>query len=406
MSNNTNNNRLYTERMSAIADIRAIDQRLGNKPIGAEDRATLDRLNGVITDIDSRIQANIQADERSAASDRHDAIAGMPTGSRSGGMARGENTSSILAEFLGAGTRGQSRSIEFADGGVVDPTTRSLLTSTSGASVETQFVEELFSVLTNGAPVWEAARRIQTDHTRTLEYPNLAGHGTGAALVAESAAIGDSTPTLSTISLNHYKYAQILSVSSEAESAVIESLQIVAKDMLNNVGVAAESAFVLGTGSAQPMGLANAGYAATNLGGVIAPTSLELLTALHSVAPQYRRAGNMKWIMADSTIASIRALTDSNGAFLWAPGLSAGQPDQLFGHDVIASADVPGVGANVKCAYFVDMSKFVVRETPIRLERSDDYAWANDRATFRAIVGVDSAVTDTASGTVLTCAAS
>ena len=81
-----------------------------------------------------------------------------------------------------------------------------------GATIEVDFVSQLMSVLTNGAPIMDAARTISTPHTRSMRYPNISAHGS-AAFVAESGAIGESDPTLSTIEFNAYKLGCALQVS-------------------------------------------------------------------------------------------------------------------------------------------------------------------------------------------------
>ena len=210
MSNNTNNNRLYTERMSAIADIRAIDQRLGNKAIGAEDRAALDRLNGVINDIDGRIQANIQADERSAASDRHDAIAGTPTDSRSGGVG---GINDLLFSAVNKLETGQSRSIELSERGLTEY--RDITTGTASASVITTYLDELMGVRQAGSDIWDNARKMVTPDTRTVQAPGISAFG-GAVWLSEASALTEADPTLALVSLPSYKAGKLTELSQEA----------------------------------------------------------------------------------------------------------------------------------------------------------------------------------------------
>jgi len=395
--NMKNNDQLYSKRMSLVSDLRALDADIGTGKPSAEEVRTANRLNEAITSLDNEIKANIESSERAQFSDKLAAITGVPSGA---GADAGN--SAVMADLLGAGTRGATRSLELSARGIVDEN-RSILTTTSGATVEIDFVNELVSALTNGSPIWEASRRIKTDHSRTIQFPKMA-HGS-AAMVSEAGSIAESDPTLSVLELGHYKFAQAMSVSREGEDAVVSALEIVMRDMLTNVGTAAETQLVLGDGTTEPLGIANAGYSASVLGSTGAPTGDELIAALHSVAPQYRRAGKMTWIFNDATIASIRSLKSSDGIYLWQGALTGAEPDRLLGYPVIASSDVAAVGSSAKCGYFIDLDKFVVRETPVRLERSDDYAFLQDVSTWRCLVGIDSVCTDTASGVVLTNAA-
>jgi len=69
---------------------------------------------------------------------------------------------------------------------------------------------------------------------------------------------------------------------------------------------------------------------------------------------------------------------------------------------VFTDSNFVGVGANAKIGAFYDADKFLVRSTPMRLERSVDYAFLNDLTTWRALTSVDAQVLDVAAGTIIT----
>ena len=52
------------------------------------------------------------------------------------------------------------------------------------------------------------------------------------------------------------------------------------------------------------------------------------------------------FVMNAATSASIRKMMTTDGQFLWAPGLAAGQPANLLGYPVIEAEDMPDIGAN------------------------------------------------------------
>lgn len=383
---------LHQRRTHLISEARRLDAEAGAEPT-AEQSQRIDRVLSDVDDLDQRIAAvfsNRRTEDRAAFLEN---LTG--SGTRSG---HGDAVSQNLAELLGAGERGGTRSVLMSPEGIQEH--RDILTSTSGANVITEYASELMSVLTNGAPVWDAARTVITDHTRDVAYPNISAAGT-AVFLAEGAALSENDPTLTTITLEAYKVGQLMQVSFEAEHEVAEALGIVARDMTVNLGVAADTQFVLGDGTTEPQGLATGLTGSSTVTGVTFPTADNLVDALHAVGPQYRKAGRMFWVFNDATIAGIRKLKDSQNQYLWQPGLAAGQPDELLGYPVIPSADVATVGANAKCGFFVDMDRFIVRQTPVRLERSTEYAFANDLATYRAVVHVDSIVTDAAAGVAL-----
>lgn len=101
------------------------------------------------------------------------------------------------------------------------------------------------------------------------------------------------------------------------------------------------TAFVNGTGGVQPDGFMNdprvpqvANGHATNL------SSDALISILYALPAAYRR--NATWVMNGATIATIRKLKDSQGNYLWQPGLQAGQPETILGRPVVDAADMPG----------------------------------------------------------------
>ncbi len=67
------------------------------------------------------------------------------------------------------------------------------------------------------------------------------------------------------------------------------------------------------------------------------------------------------WVMNSATLARIRKFKTSDGAFLWQPGLTEGQPATLLGHAVVEADDMPDIAAgslsiafgNFKAGYLI-----------------------------------------------------
>lgn len=117
--------------------------------------------------------------------------------------------------------------------------------------------------------------------------------------------------------------------------------------MSAQMGRAEATTFVTGDGVSKPRGFAtytngtsireeveqvktgvNGDFAAAPDGGD------SLLTALYSLKGPYR--ANATWFMNRSTMAAVRKEKDSNGAYIWSPGIASGQPASLFGYPVSA----------------------------------------------------------------------
>lgn len=64
-----------------------------------------------------------------------------------------------------------------------------------------------------------------------------------------------------------------------------------------------------------------------------------LINALYGLKAQYR--ANATWFMNRATLTLTRKLKDSDGAYLWSPGIAAGQPATLLGYPVASFEDMP-----------------------------------------------------------------
>ena len=69
-----------------------------------------------------------------------------------------------------------------------------------------------------------------------------------------------------------------------------------------------------------------------------------LINALYGLKQQYR--ANATWFMNRATTALVRKAKDSDGAYLWSPGVQAGQPATLLGYPVASFEDMPDPAAS------------------------------------------------------------
>src|SRR6185503_1068125 len=93
------------------------------------------------------------------------------------------------------------------------------------------------------------------------------------------------------------------------------------------------------------------------------------------------------WLMNRATIAQIRGLTDSQGRFLWEPGLADGTPPNLLGSPYIEVPDMPSTPSatgttfpilygNIKRGYLVvDRINVVVRRLQEKYAESGQIAY-------------------------------
>lgn len=77
----------------------------------------------------------------------------------------------------------------------------------------------------------------------------------------------------------------------------------------------------------------NGAFAAAPNGGDV------MIDALYALKSQYR--ANATWFMNRATLKAVRKLKDSDGAYLWQPGIAAGQPATILGYPTASFEDMP-----------------------------------------------------------------
>ncbi len=131
----------------------------------------------------------------------------------------------------------------------------------------------------------------------------------------------------------------------------------IARDFAQKEG----AAFVSGSGVARPKGFLTYAtattadavrtfgtlqYVATGTAGAFpaANPADKLIDLVHTLRPAYRQGA--VFVMNSKTLSQVRKFKTTDGAFLWQPGLQAGQPASLLGYNVIEAEDMPDVAAD------------------------------------------------------------
>lgn len=79
-----------------------------------------------------------------------------------------------------------------------------------------------------------------------------------------------------------------------------------------------------------------------------------------SINAPYRKKA--VWLINDSTVKAIRKLKDSQGQYLWQPGITIGAPDLILGRPVNTSAFMPALAADAKAVAFGDCSYYWIAD--------------------------------------------
>ncbi|WP_033074771.1 phage major capsid protein [Sphingopyxis sp. MWB1] len=229
-----------------------------------------------------------------------------------------------------------------------------------GYAVPREIDGHIASTLTSLSPIRSIASVVQTG---TSGYRKLVAAGsTGAGWVGE----GEARPGTATRSLAEIAppsgelYANPAASQAMLDDAMFDVEAWLAEEIGREFAVAEGAAFVSGNGVNRPKGFLS--YATTNEGDAVRafgtlqhlasgaagafPASNpedKLVELVHALKPPYRQGA--VWVMNSDTLARIRTFKTGDGAFVWQPGLVAGQAATLLGYPVVEAEDMPDVAA-------------------------------------------------------------
>jgi HK97 family phage major capsid protein len=383
------------EQAKALAD-KAADE---NRAFDGEEEKTWVSLNAELKALDERMGAILEGEKRAkAAEDSYNDLVGKPAdGKPADGKPDGE-TATALRKFL---TGEGPRSFTVTPDGPVDFRVLSKLTAGAGLNtVPTSFYDRLVAHLIESSAMLQANPTVlNTGSGESIQVPKTTAHSS-AALVSpqEGGTIAASDPAFGQITLGAFKYGTLIQVSNELLTDTGVDLEgYLAMQVGRAIGNAFGTHMVTGDGTAKPRGVVtDATLGITGGSGVGGAFTADNLIDLHySVIAPYRASSSCFWMLRDASVAGVRKLKDTGGAYIWQPSLVAGSPDMILGKPVVTDPNVAAVATSAKSVLFGDFSQYFVRlVSGVRFERSDDFAFNTDLVTFRALLRADAALVD------------
>lgn len=384
-------NRVW-EEAKTLADSAAEE----NRAFTAEEQGKWDALNEEINSLDTRMKSALETEKRAKdTDDLFNSIRGEKKSEKPGEKAADDNQNELRA-FL-RGERG--RYFDVNPMKRIDYRVLSKLTAGAGGNtVPTSFYERLMAHLIETSAILQAGATIlNTNSGEAIQIPKTTAHST-AAIVTEGNAINPSDPAFGQLTLGAYKYGTLIQVSRELlDDSGVDLEGYLSMQAGRALGNAFGAHAMTGTGTNQPRGIVtDATLGVTGGTGVAGAASADnLIDLFYSVIAPYRTSPATKWIMRDSSVATIRKLKYTTGEYVWQPALTAGAPDTIMGKQVLTDPNIAATALAAKSILFGDMSQFFVRFAGgVRFERSDDYAFNTDLVTFRALLRADSALVD------------
>nr|WP_249276673.1 phage major capsid protein [Sphingomonas baiyangensis] len=277
-----------------------------------------------------------------------------------------------------------------AGGGGVETKAFTGVTGAEGGYAVPREIDAMIgATLKSASPIRAIANVVQVG---SAGYRKLvAAGGTPSGWAAETAARPETaTPTFHEIAPPMGElYANPAASQAMLDDAAFDVEAWLADEIAREFAKAEGSAFVNGNGTGRPRGflaVPNAAtsdatrafgtlqYVASGAAGDFAANPQErLIDLVHALRAPYRQ--NATWVMNATTLARIRKMKTADGAFLWQPGLAAGQPDSLLGYTVVEAEDMPDIAANSLAIAFGDFrSGYLIAERGETVILRDPYS--------------------------------
>lgn len=247
-----------------------------------------------------------------------------------------------------------------------------------GFFVPTGFSNQIEQATKYFAPLLDVFGRMNTDTGNPVPYPTSNDTTQRAQIIGEGAISNEQdVASVSQVTFGAYKYGSgLIKCSLELlQDSAFDVEAWLAERFGERFGRGFEADLTNGTGVSQPTGVLTA-ILASGVAPIIAAGSAEstggsqtgtnsigysdLVNLEHSVDPTYRRRA--LYMFHDLTLSAIKRILDKYGRPLWAPGITAGDPDRINGYPYVINQSMPQIGASANTVVFGDVKKFIVRK--------------------------------------------
>jgi HK97 family phage major capsid protein len=314
----------------------------------------------------------------------------------------GASVSDSESDILRKMVLGEIRGHEFM------PESRAIVGTQTGAPVPTSFYNEIIKVARLVNPLLEYATVINTASGENLQIPSQATFST-ATIVGQGVSIGTSEPSFNAFTtLGAYKYSAIAQLSRELIlDSGVDIIGFLAEQFGNALGFAIANKVVNGTGTVENKGfLTVAGTGVTGSASTTAIagpnviggfTSDNVIDLVYSLDGALRNRPSFAMLANSGSIAALRKLKDAQGRYLFDVGVGLDKRDLVLGVPVIETPAMPSIGSATTPLAVGDLKSLYIRNAGgLQVDRSDDFAFGNDLATWRATWRLDSALVQTA----------
>lgn len=263
--------------------------------------------------------------------------------------------------------------------------------STTGFFVPVGFVNKIEEALKFYGNMLQEGDTMETATGQQLPFPTDNDTTIMGELIGEGMQVSTQDVSIGQIMLGAYKFStKMVKVSIELlQDSAFDLEGYLVKKFGIRLGRILNNKFTVGSGNNEPQGIITAatvglsGSTTPAIGGndnasgypstALAQTTIgyiDLVNLEHSVDPLYRPGA--KYMFHDSTLQYIKTLKDLYGRPLWAPGITAGDPDRINGYAYSINNDMAQLGAGNTVVAFGQLKKHLLRKvkdlTVLRLE--------------------------------------
>ncbi|GAB3847264.1 phage major capsid protein [Micromonospora andamanensis] len=370
-------NAALEKRARAFEQLKSV---YGDSALSAADRD--ERAARINTDIDAlgaEAEGHIRSAEREA---EHRALNARAAGLAGGRESRGQGRDE--AAELRSLAQGKVAEVDFDL-----RTAQSGVAANAGNTKPTTFVATVLEAMRERSPFFGRARLLTTSGGEVMEWPVKNGLNpatapvSGAAQVAENTAYPKGDQAWSKTNIGAHKYGVIVEATQEIiDDSALPILSILAADAGEAVADVVVADLLVGNGTNKPWGWITRASGAVNAANLAGVTFDNLMDLQYSLRAPYRRNG--VYMFNDLAVASLRKIKDSDGRYLWQPGVTLGEPDSILGKPVLTDPNILTAGAGAKVGAFGDPSKYLIRQVKnLRVVRSDEYGYDRDVVAFK-----------------------
>lgn len=264
---------------------------------------------------------------------------------------------------LGYGSLNDEEKKIYAD--AIHSRQQSVGTNTAGGYlVPKQFQLELEKALLPFGGMREAARIITSEQGGTLDWPTVNDTANQGRWLGENEEVQQTDVIYGQKQFSDYiRSSDNVLVSFKLMNDNAFNLPNHLRDLLaERIGRGINVAYTTGNGSSKPRGVTLDTALGITAAASNAITANELIDLYHSVNSAYRKSPKALFMFTDLTMKAIRKLKDTDGQYLWQPGLKLGEPDVLFGKRIIINDDLAEIGVDNKSILFGDFNKYLIRD--------------------------------------------